>query len=425
MVRAEGRSERRRSTFREYADNHTGGFDRTSVKLPEGVNVFNVKTAGRREIEIAGYIVGKGNPHADPGEIHPERTFYTHKNVGVNEDTYICPAKTSGKKCPICQYVAKLKADGADKKEYEAFYPKERQLWWVWDHSEPDKGWQLWDISYHLFGKQLVEEVKNSDEEEGLDFFYDLAEGMTLRLGFKEKTFNGKTFTEVSSIRFKPRDKPLPKGTTAKLACLDDLLIIHDYAKLKAIFLQEDGSDEVDSEEAEDRPNRRPAPADDDDDTPPPKAKRKPAPVDDDDDEPAPKAKKRPAPADDDDDEPAPAPKKKSPPKDDFDDDDDEPAPKKRKPAPVDDDDEPAPKKRKPAAKDEDDDDEAPPPKKRRPAPPDDDDDEEPAPRRKTKAPAADEDDDEPAPKRKPAKAADDDDDWDDFDEAPPKRKKA
>src|SRR5271154_1674773 len=78
---------------------HSTGFERTTLEVPEGTNFFQLKQSGVKRLEIIPYIVGKGNPFADEGEKHYERTYYVHRSVGANNDTYCCPAKNWKKPC--------------------------------------------------------------------------------------------------------------------------------------------------------------------------------------------------------------------------------------------------------------------------------------------------------------------------------------
>jgi hypothetical protein len=290
----------------------------------------------------------------------------------------ICPAQTANQPCPICEYRKKLHRDpDADEKLIKSLAPKERQLFNVFDPNEPDKGVQIWDISYHLFGKCLDEHLKNADEEDGLDFFYHPKRGKTLKLGVIEESYNGRAFYKVTSILFRDRKEPIDQELLTSTHCLDELLIVMPYEKLKAMFLQ---TGEESSAGAGD------------DDAPPAKKKAAPAAEDDDDfPEPVAPKKKAVAPVAEDDDDAPPAPKKKPAPAED--DDDAPPAPKKKAPAPV-----------------EDDDDDTPPPAKKKPVPAAEDDDDAPPAKKKPAAPA--EDDEEPAPKKKKAAAPADDDEW-------------
>lgn len=393
------------SNARERAEKHTGGFESTSIKLPKDMKFFKVKKEGIIRLDIIPFIAGAGNPFADEGVLHYERTYYVHPRVGGDDgDTYICPSETAGLPCPVCEFRKKLKADeDADEELVKSLYPRERQLFQVIDTADRAAGIQLWDISYHLFGKKLDEAIKNADEGDNYHRFYHLSKGFTLKIGFAEKKFGKNVFYEATTIEFKPRTEQYEEDMLEQTHCLDDLLKIEDYDAIKAALQggggkKKSASDEDDEEDEKPKAKKRPVADDDDDDAPPPK--KKAAPADDDEDDAPPPKKKRPADEDEDDDD-APPPKKKKRPADE--DEDDAPPAKKKQASDDDDDWDEKPKKKSAPAEDEDED---PPAKKKKPA--DDDDDDAPPPKKKA---AASDDEDEEAPKPKKKKPADD---WDD-----------
>lgn len=260
---------------RKRANEHENLYQGTTIKIPQGVNQFKVQKAGPMRVDIMPYRVGKGNPFADEGYTYFERTFWTHRNVGSNNESYICLNKTFKKPCPICDYQNKMRKDpSATDDAIKALNPSERQLWNVIDHSDKKKGIQVWEVAYFNFGKQLDAKLKNSDEEDNYDYFYDLKKGFTLKLGVTEESFAGNSFYKVTDIEFKPRAEPYGKEMIDQSTCLDDLLKETDYNKLKEIF--ESGATIEDDEEKE--PEEKPA------ETPakrgrgrPPKATQKPA----------------------------------------------------------------------------------------------------------------------------------------------------
>jgi len=380
--------ERNYTSARERAEKQNTGFTSTYLKIPEGMQMFKPK-AQTFLLDIMPFTAGKGNESAQPGATHWERTYYSHNRVGANGDAYLCPRRNSNKKCPICEYRSRLqsKGDDGDEKLIQDLAPKQRQLFIVKDLKDPEKEFQLWDISFHLFGKTLDARIRNSDEDDEWDKFFFAEDGLTLRIGFGEKSFGGVTFYEAETIDFKPRKNQYEDAVIDEMVCLDDMLIVPSYDDLKAVFLESTPTkskakeeEEVDEEEEED-------------DAPPVKKK-------------APAKKKRPAHADpaedededDDEEDLPPVKKKKSAPKDDdgdwddFDEDEDEePTPKKK----------PAKKKSKPApVEDEDDEEDW-----------DEEDEEEPAPKPKKKSAK------KPAKKKAPVEDEEDEDedeDWDD-----------
>ena len=220
------------------AETHKTGFDNTAFELPEDMKQFSIKSDKALRLDIIPYEVGEGNPFADKGELHYERTFYVHRGIGVDGTSYICLRKTNDEACPICEFRAKLTKDpDADEDLIKDLAPKERQLFNVINTKEKNKGVQLWEISFHLFGKTLDREVKNSDEEDNYENFAELEGGFTLKCGIEEKSFNRQSFYEVVSINFKPREEDYDEDILEQTTCLDDILIIKDYDELKDIFL--------------------------------------------------------------------------------------------------------------------------------------------------------------------------------------------
>jgi len=379
------------------------GFTAPYLKLPPDAKIFKPKAGTTMLLDIIPYVVGKGNPWAEEGATHYERTFYVHRGIGANNDSFLCPRMTKkGLRCPVCEFRMNLMKDADEDKEemVKDLAPKQRQLFNVINRKDPEAGIQLWDFSYHNFGKMLDARLRNSDEDEEWEKFFFLEGGFTLRVGFAEKSFGGHSFPDAESIDFKPRKEDLDEDLVEEAFKLDTMLVLPEYDDLKKTLL-------------ESKPD-----TDDDDDDDAPKSKRgvKPKSSKDDDDDDEDDDDK---PDDDEDDEPK---KKKKEPKDadddweDFDDDDKKPV--KKKPVMVDDDDDDAPKSKSRKVVDDDDDDE---PKKKSKDDDDDDDldvDDEDEPK-KSKKPKnrfakqkgdkgwdKDDDDEDDAPKSKPKKKA-------------------
>lgn len=277
-TRARARQEKRKVSARKMAEEHKSGFSSKCYKINDDTKLFIVKKEEVKRIDIIPYVVPEGakNPYAEPGDLHMERTYYSHRDIGPDGDMYPCMKKTFGKPCPICDHRQHmLKDPDSDAEAIKQMAPKERQLWNVFDHDDPDRGAQLWDFSFHLFGKLMNSRVNNADEEDGYEFYADPDEGMTLKVGFEEKSFGGNTFYEATTIDFKPRRQPLEDELLDKALVLDSLLIEYEYDELKEIFLQT---------KHEDKPVREPKDEDEE-----PKVSRRSRPVkeeveDDDDD---------------------------------------------------------------------------------------------------------------------------------------------
>lgn len=220
---------------------HKSGVSFTCFSIPEGVELLKVDKGGLKRFDIVPFVAGKGNPFADEGMDHYERTYWAHRGIGPNNASYVCPAKVLGKRCPICEYRSQLDRDNKEEAElFKTLAPKERQLWLIVDLDAPQKGAQMLDMSYHLFGKAIDDQIENSDEEDGYQYFADVDDGLTLKVGFDQNTFAGRSYYEAVSVDFRPRKANYDENFLSKLPCLDDLLIVESYEKLQAIFLGDD-----------------------------------------------------------------------------------------------------------------------------------------------------------------------------------------
>jgi len=228
------------------AEKHKVGFDNTAFKLPDDKKLFALKSDKAVRLDVIPYEVGEGNPYADKGEIYYERTYFVHRFIGIDQTSYVCPKKTCGEPCPICDFRSKLMKDpDANEKLIKDLAPKERQLFNVIDTKDKNKGVQIWDISHYLFGKKLDTEIRNSDEDDNYEKFAELEGGFTLKCGVEERSFeDSRSFYEVVSINFKPRSEDYDEDILSEATCLDDILIIKDYDELKEIFLQTVSNDD-------------------------------------------------------------------------------------------------------------------------------------------------------------------------------------
>jgi hypothetical protein len=229
------------------------GFSPTAYTVPDGMSMFRFRQARTYNIDIIPYIVGKGNPRADEGMVHFERTYFVHQKVGPNNDSFPCLAKNFGKKCPICQYRAKLGMDPKTKKDVlKALEPKTRQLWIVRDRDDLEKGLQLMDAAYYKSWGELVKsKIKAGDEDAAYHNFFHLDGGMYLKVTVEEDSWDGKKFFKATNIEMRPRQKPLKSTLLDKAPCLDELLIEKSFKELKELFLQisDDDEDEDDVED--------------------------------------------------------------------------------------------------------------------------------------------------------------------------------
>lgn len=253
-LRRQRREKNKTSTARRRAETHSSGFETTCFRMPDGVSFYS-PDEGVALVDIVPYIVGDGNPFAEKGDLHYERTYWRYNRIGADEKPYVCSSKTFGKPDFIQEWRQRESKVEESTEMVKLLTPKERQLFLIWDHKAKEKGIQLWEYSYHQFGKLLDERIKTSEESEGWDqFYYADPGGYTLRLTFTEEKPYG---IKVTAIDFKPRDDDyvMPDKIKNHGICLDDILIEVPYEKLKSIFLmgEDDGSHRSEKAKSEDR----------------------------------------------------------------------------------------------------------------------------------------------------------------------------
>ena len=262
-----------------------GDFQNTKLELPDNTEMFTLSDGKPKKIDVLIYLTGSGNPYADKGVPHYERTFWVHRGIGAASKAYVCPQMESGgswvypgfatggeKKCPICEAIMRMNKDPeADEDQVKALKLSQRQLFNVIDLKNKDKGVQIWDMSYWWFGKLLDARIK--DEEEGDDYskFADYTDGKTLRLTLEEHKYKkGEPSYEVTAIDFKDREDYDEDKTLKKVVCLDDLIKVVDYDELKEIFLQTadatDDEDEKPKAKKATKKSKKKVEEDDDDD---------------------------------------------------------------------------------------------------------------------------------------------------------------
>jgi hypothetical protein len=273
---------------RVYADTdrrlneHSSG-DSLALKLPEGMKRFKPKDDDHN-ISIIPFQMSKSSTrflktYAKPGQDHWEQTYFAHFSIGPNESTVCCPAKNFGKPCPICEHHAKLRQDPKVKdEELAAFRAKERQLFLIFDHDDPDEGLQWWEIANFNFGAQLDYKLRKASEKNKAKYkkFWHVDDGLILRIAGEEKTQGKKSrpYVFFTVEEFNDREEDLPVEVTEHEFCLDEWPQEMSYEKLKKLFLfgaengekVEKDEDDGSSDDKEDDDTEKDSADDDDDD---------------------------------------------------------------------------------------------------------------------------------------------------------------
>lgn len=299
------------------------------LNLPEGVELFVSETSKQGvKLDFLPYeVTDKRHPDRDekleiavPGTLWYKRPYSVHRNVGADTETVVCLSSV-GKPCPICEYKAKRKKEGADKEELDGLKQTQRVMYVVIPigNKKIEAVPHIFDVSQFLFQKLLNEELE-ANEENG--DFPDLESGKTLQIRFEEGSFAGNKFAKASRIDFLDRAKPYKESILETVPNLDKVLKVLTYDQLEAKFFDVVGStddededdtdeDEIDQYEKESKKKsiKKVVEDEDEDDEPVHKPSKKKVVEEDEDDE--------------DDDEPVKKSSKKKPVEEDEDEDED------------------------------------------------------------------------------------------------------
>ena len=210
---------------------------------------------GKNAINIIPFeIKSKNHPLVKQGQMEIGELDYcldiwTHRNIGPSESAVICLKKTYGKACPICEEADKLKKAGKEK-EAAALAAKHRIFYNVEDTRRKPGVLQVFEVSYYLFEKELIDEARNEDE--GEDSFIDFADpvsGFIVRFRCTKTSQGGFEYNEFKSFSFTEREDPIEEDLLTAAISFDEHLNLLNYEEVQAILYGADEDSEDDEED--------------------------------------------------------------------------------------------------------------------------------------------------------------------------------
>lgn len=223
-------------------ENKQGARGKQCLKLPEDVKFYKVKP-GINEIDILPFIITTEkypdiNNNCILNETEDYRlTFWVHKRIGTKNDDFVCVKKTYNGKCPSCEEYYRLYREG-NEKEAKKYKATQRVLYNVIDKQDDSNEILLFDVSFHLFEKEMLEELNIMAERSGGEFplLSDLEEGYTISFRAKEKDLDGSKFFEFKSFSFHKRKEAYPESILKKTYPLDSYIIIPSYEEVQNVI---------------------------------------------------------------------------------------------------------------------------------------------------------------------------------------------
>lgn len=241
------------------------GKDVIDISGYDEVTFFKPKK-GMNLIDILVFEVSTNNHPGlgKPGELEYILELWVHRGIGALNHSFICPLKTFGKPCPICEEIeAKIK-EGASWKDEEiaALRPTRRAYYNVIDMNEPDKGVQIFTTSYANFQKELLEEADCSQDGDGegsddIICFADPEEGFSVQFRAVTKKWGKIEYFEFKKFDFIERDNQYDEGILSDVYPLDKMMVEASYDEIRDAFYgldsEEDGGEEEGTGSSEDK----------------------------------------------------------------------------------------------------------------------------------------------------------------------------
>jgi len=197
---------------------------------------------GPHLIDVLPYKAGPSDPQGTKeGDWTYVMIIWVHYGVGVNQDSYVCPARNFNLPCPICEYREEIRRqEDYDEDLVKELTPKRRSIYWVvcYDsEKEEAKGPQIFDVAHWYMEKYLVSLAKTPErggQKAVVPYipFSDIDEGKTISFEKKGQKRN----TEYVGHKFIDRNYVLPFELVDTLLPLDSLVKICDYDTIKAAF---------------------------------------------------------------------------------------------------------------------------------------------------------------------------------------------
>lgn len=219
-----------------------------AYEIPEDVPRYQIKD-GENRLDIIPYKISNPlNPAVaihgfEVGELDYFQQLEVHQSVGVRNNQYLCAKRMFSKPCFICEMQIDL-YDQNEREEAKALYPKQRAVYNVIDLDEPEKGIQVWEVSYFWVENELRKLAAAKSKRGPAIVFGDYEIGKTITfIAAEEKPWGMKP----GNFNFEDRE-PYDASICDKAYPLDQYYVMPDYEEVQKDYLQV--TSEIDEEPA-------------------------------------------------------------------------------------------------------------------------------------------------------------------------------
>lgn len=191
---------------------------------------------GEHFLNIIPFVAGPNHPTVPEGKFAYFLDIWVHGKVGINEDSYVCMARSFNKPCAICDHQGELrKQDDFDEKYVKSLNPGRRAIYNIEcldSNTEIAKKVQYWDASHFSIEKEIAELAKKP-RGGGFITFSDPDDGKTV---FFRRTGSGMNNTKYSAFKFEDRTEPVSDELLDLALSLDKCIHIPSYDEVKNAF---------------------------------------------------------------------------------------------------------------------------------------------------------------------------------------------
>lgn len=236
---------------------------------------------GEHVIDIIPYRAGKHDPNRPEGKAAYFLDLYVHRNVGLTNDSFVCPSRNYKKPCPICEEIKKLSDNDVPYEDYKDDVPKRVNIYNIvcYDNDEEtEKGVQVWDVANFFMEDKLRGLAKN--KRTGEPIYYASPKKETGRSIAFERKGKGKGNVEFLSHEFLKRDYDITRDILEQAVCLDEVIILSSYEEIYAAYYGKEFEGKSKSRSKEEAPKenrraRRPSSNEEEDEAPTRSSRRK------------------------------------------------------------------------------------------------------------------------------------------------------
>ena len=191
---------------------------------------------GEHFLNVIPFRAGPNHPTVPEGKFAYFLDIWVHGKVGINEDSYVCMARSFNKPCAICDHQGELrKQEDYDEKYVKSLNPGRRAIYNVEcldSNTEIGKKIQYWDASHFSIEKEIAELAKKP-RGGGFITFADPDDGKTI---FFRRTGTGMNNTKYSAFKFEDRTEPITDELLDLALPLDKCVHLPSYDEVKNAF---------------------------------------------------------------------------------------------------------------------------------------------------------------------------------------------